>query len=147
MMIRKSSAIWEGGLKEGRGVITLGAEQFDIPYGFSSRFDQEGPGSNPEELIGGAHAGCFSMALAAELGKAGHTPTRIETTARVHFGKQGDSFSIPKIELHTAVDVPDLDDEAFQRLAQSAKNNCPVSKLLAAAEITLDARLLSHQGV
>lgn len=145
MIIRQSSAVWQGGLRDGRGAITLGTDGLEIPYGFASRFESQGTGSNPEELIGGAHAGCFSMALAAELDKAGHPPVRIETTARVHLGKQGEGYAIPKIELETAVDVPGLDDETFQRVADSAKKNCPVSKVLAAAEITLEARLLSHQ--
>lgn len=145
MAIRQSSAVWEGSLKDGRGVITLGADGLEAPYSFASRFENEGTGTNPEELIGGAHAGCFSMALAAEMGKAGHSPVRIETTCRVHLTKGGAGYAIPKIELETAVEAPGIDEDAFQRLANSAKENCPVSKVLSAAEITLKANLLSEQ--
>jgi osmotically inducible protein OsmC len=144
MAIRKALAMWEGNLKQGQGTISLGADGLEVPYNFAGRFE-DGPGSNPEELIGGAHAGCFSMALAHGLGEAGHPPVRIETTARVHLEKSGDDFAIPKIELETEAEVPGIDDATFQRFAQTAKQSCPVSKVLSAAEITLNARLLSAQ--
>lgn len=140
MKTRKSSAVWEGNLTEGRGTIVLGGGKLEVPYDFRGRFE-DGAGSNPEELIGGAHAGCFSMALAHELSEAGHPPVKIETTARVHLEKVADGFAIPKIELKTEADVPGVDEETFQRLAQGAKRNCPVSKLLSAADIVLDAKL------
>jgi osmotically inducible protein OsmC len=142
MITRTSRAIWSSNLKQGKGTISLGADKFEIPYSFAARFE-DGSGSNPEELIAGAHAGCFSMALAKELAEVDHPPVQIETTAEVQLEKVSDGFAIPRIELHTEADVPGIDDETFQRLAQAAKQGCPVSKLLAAAEITLDAKLLS----
>jgi len=145
MATRKARAIWEGNLQEGQGTIRLGGDGLQVPYDFAGRFE-DGPGSNPEELIGAAHAGCFSMALAHELAEAGHAPMRIETFARVHLEKSGDGFAIPRIELETEADVPGIDEETFHRFAQGAKENCPVSKLLAAAEITLNAKLLSGKG-
>jgi len=144
MTIRKAHAKWEGNLKQGQGTIALGGGKLDVPYDYGARFE-DGAGSNPEELIGGAHAGCFSMALAHALSEAGHPPTRIETTARVHLEKNAGGFAIPKIELETEADVPGVDEDTFQRLAEEAKRNCPVSKVLSAAEITLDAKLLSAQ--
>jgi osmotically inducible protein OsmC len=144
MAIRKARAVWDGNLKQGRGTISLGGDEVQLPFGFASRFE-EGAGSNPEELIGGAHAGCFSMALAHELSEAGHPPTQIETTAHVQLEKSDDGFVIPKIELKTKAEVPGVDDETFQRIAQGAKENCPVSKALSATEITLSAKLLSAQ--
>lgn len=144
MGIRKARAVWESNLEEGQGTISLGDDGLEVPYSFSARFE-DGSGSNPEELVGGAHAGCFSMALAHELGEAGHPPVRIETTARVHLEKSGDGFAIPRIELETEADVPGIDAETFQRFAQNAKQSCPLSKVLSAAEITLSAELLSGQ--
>jgi len=144
MTTRKARATWEGNVKQGKGTASLGEAKLEVPYSFASRFE-EGAGSNPEELIGGAHAGCFSMALAKELGDAGHPPIRIETIARVHLEQSGDGFAIPKIELETEAEVPGVEDETFQRLAQGAKQSCPVSKVLSAADITLTAKLLSHQ--
>lgn len=144
MAIRKARAAWEGNLKQGRGTISLGGDKTQVPYGFAARFE-DGAGSNPEELIGGAHAGCFSMALAHELSEAGHPPAQIETTAHVHLEKSGGGFAIPKIELDTEAEVPGIDEDAFQRIAHDAKENCPVSKVLSAAEITLNAKLLSGQ--
>ena len=144
MAIRKARAVWESNLKEGRGTMALGQDGLELPYSFESRF-ADGSGTNPEELIGGAHAGCYSMALALGLGEAGHPPVRIETSARVHLEKAGDGFVIPKIELETEADVPGLEDDQFQEIAQTAKQNCPLSKVLAAADITLDAKLLNRQ--
>ncbi len=144
MAIRKASAAWEGNLKKGLGTMALGTGGMEVPYGFGSRFE-DGSGSNPEELIGAAHAGCFSMALAHELGEAGHPPVRVATIAKVHLEKSSDGFTIPKIELETEADVPGVDDATFQRIAQAAKQGCPVSKVLSAADITLNAKLLSSQ--
>jgi lipoyl-dependent peroxiredoxin len=141
MKIRKARAVWESSLKDGRGTIALGGGKLEVPYDYRARFE-DGEGSNPEELIGGAHAGCFSMALAHALTEAGHPPAKIETSARVHLEKVSDGFAIPKIELDTVGEVPGVDEETFQRLAQEAKEQCPVSKVLSAAEIVLTAKLL-----
>lgn len=144
MAVRKASAAWEGNLEKGCGTMALGRGALEAPYSFGSRFE-DGAGTNPEEMIGAAHAGCFSMALAHELGQAGHTPVRIATNAKVHLAKSAEGFAIPKIELETDADVPGVDEETFQRIAQAAKQGCPVSKVLSAAEITLNARLLGAQ--
>ncbi|MBN2294516.1 MAG: OsmC family protein [Pirellulales bacterium] len=144
MAISKGSAEWQGNLEQGKGTISLGSGGIELPYNFAGRFEDDA-GSNPEELIGGAHAGCFSMALAHALGEAGHPPARIKTTAKVSLEKTGDGFEIPAIELQTEAEVPDIDEDAFQRCAQTTKQSCPVSKLLSAAEITLTAKLLSRQ--
>lgn len=141
MPTRNADAVWEGSLKDGRGKIKLGSGAFEGPYSFTSRFE-EGAGTNPEELVAAAHAGCFSMALANALTQAGHPPTRIATTAKVHLQKGAEGFSIPKIDLVTEAQVPGLDAAGFREQAESAKKNCPISKLLAAAEITLDAKLV-----
>jgi osmotically inducible protein OsmC len=115
---------------------------YEGPYSFQSRFE-EGDGTNPEELIAGAHAGCFSMALSGELGRAGHEPESIETTATVHIDKVEGGFGITRIELDTRARVPGIDADEFQRLAESAKQNCPVSRALAAVEtIELNAELV-----
>lgn len=142
MTIRKAHAKWQGDLKQGQGLVSLGSSGLEVPYDFSARFE-EGAGSNPEELIGGAHSGCFSMALAHQLAEAGYPPTRVETAAQVHLEKSGDGFAIPKIELATEAEVPRIDNDTFQRFAEQAKHSCPVSKALAGAEITLTAKLLS----
>ena len=145
MAIRKSTAVWKGSSREGSGTLRLGSGQYEGPYTWMSRF-KEGPETNPEELIGAAHAGCFSMALSHELGEAGFPPVRVATTAKVHLEKSEDGFAIPRIELETEADVPGVDDETFHRIADAAKQGCPVSKLLAGADITLRANLLSSQG-
>jgi len=144
MAIRKAHAKWHGDLKQGQGTISLGSSGLEVPYDFAARFENGG-GSNPEELIAGAHSGCFSMALAHQLGEAGYQPTRVETTAQVHLEKSGDGFAIPRIELATEAEVPGIDDETFQTFATQAKESCPVSKVLAGADITLTAKLLSGQ--
>ena len=142
MPARTAKAVWEGDLKTGGGRVELGSGAFEGRYSFGSRFE-EGTGTNPEELIGAAHAGCFSMALGAGLGKAGFTPGRIQTTARVHLGKVGEGFAITRIDLETEAEVPGLDETTFLAQAEGAKTNCPVSKALAATEITLKARLVT----
>ena len=141
MPVRTADAQWEGPLQGGKGVMRLGGGAFEGPYSFASRFE-DGTGTNPEELIAGAHAGCFSMALSGALGRAGHDPTRVHTTANVHLEKQEAGFRITRIDLHTEAEVPGIDPEKFQEVAQAAKANCPVSVVLAGAEITLDAKLV-----
>ena len=117
----------------------LGSGAFEGQYSFSSRFE-EGTGTNPEELIGAAHAGCFTMALSAGLERAGHTANSIETPARVHLERADVAFRISRIDLTTTADVPGIDEAAFAEQAETAKASCPVSKALAGVDITLDAR-------
>ncbi len=141
MPVRKADAVWEGDIRGGNGKVSLGSGAFEGRYSFGSRFE-EGAGTNPEELIGAAHAGCFSMALSGGLGRGGHTPKRIATTAKVHIEKVGEGFSITRIELDTQAEVPGIDEATFQELANKAKEGCPVSKALAGTEITLNAKLV-----
>ena len=140
MPIRSASAEWRGALRDGSGDVRTESGAVDSPYSFDSRF-ASGAGSNPEELLAAAHAGCFTMAVSNELASAGHPPTRAHTTAKVHVEKADGGFEIPTIELDLEADVPGIDDEAFQRIATHAKENCPLSKVLQAAEIRLTARL------
>jgi osmotically inducible protein OsmC len=140
MPARTASAVWEGDLKGGKGRVKLGSGAYEGAYSFVSRFES-GAGTNPEELIGAAHAGCFSMALSAGLGRAGITPKRIQTEARVHLEKQGEGFAITRIDLVTVGDVPGVDERTFREHAEAAKTGCPVSKVLAGTQITLDAKL------
>ena len=141
MAVRQSDAEWRGDLMKGSGTMRLGSGAYEGAYSFPSRFE-DGKGTNPEELIAAAHAGCFSMALSAGLSKAGHAPTRVHTTARAHLEKVGEGFAITRIELECEAEVPGLDAAAFQQQAEGAKKNCPVSKALAGTEITLNARLV-----
>lgn len=141
MPARTANAVWEGNLQEGSGKMKLGSGAFEGGYSFSSRFE-EGTGTNPEELIGAAHAGCFSMALAAGLGRAGFAPKRVATQAKVHLTKGDAGFKISKIELHTEADVPNIDAQTFQEQAATAKKNCPVSQALSGVEIHLEAKLI-----
>ena len=141
MPVRSSSAEWKGNLMQGSGTMKLGSGAYEGKYSFPSRFES-GQGTNPEELIAAAHAGCYSMALSATLGKAGFNPTRVATTAKVHLEKVGEGFSITKIELITEAEIPGIDNAAFQTNAEAAKKGCPVSKALAATEITLSAKLV-----
>ncbi|HET6568569.1 MAG TPA: OsmC family protein [Rhodothermales bacterium] len=141
MPVRTANAEWKGDLQKGTGHMSFGNGAFDGQYSFSSRFEN-GTGTNPEELIAAAHAGCFSMALSNGLAKAGHTPTRVQTTASVHLDKQDGGFGITRIDLDCEAEVPGMDDQAFQAQAQDAKAGCPVSKLLKGAEITLNAHLV-----
>jgi lipoyl-dependent peroxiredoxin len=140
MVMRQSSAQWHGDLSRGQGEMRLGSGAFSGPYSFHSRFEN-GAGTNPEELAAAAHAGCFSMALAHALSEAGHPPRQIHTRAEVHLETSGDGFSIPRIALHTEAEIPGIDEATFQEQARTAKENCPISKLFAGAEITLEARL------
>ena len=138
---RNANARWSRSLQEGTGTMRMASGAYEGPYSFQSRFE-EGDGTNPEELIAAAHAGCFSMALSGELGKAGHEVDSVDTEATVHLEKADDGFAIKRIDLRTRVSAPGLDDADFQQAAQAAKEGCPVSQALAAVEsIELDAQL------
>jgi len=137
MAIRESSAIWTGSLNEGKGTMRLGSGAYEGEFTKASRFE-EGSGTNPEELIGAAHAGCFSMFLSAILSDAGHVPVSIATTAKVHLGA---GPKIKLIELSTVGDVPGIDEATFSDFAEKAKKGCPVSQALAAVDITLKIKL------
>src|SRR5919201_5864458 len=136
MPTRRADARWEGSLQEGQGTMRMATGSYEGPYSFQSRFE-EGEGTNPEELIAAAHAGCFSMALSAELGRAGHDPESVETTAKVRIDPADGGFEISRIELETEARVPGIDESEFQSIAESAKSNCPVSLALAAVDIEL----------
>jgi lipoyl-dependent peroxiredoxin len=141
-MIKKGSAQWQGSLKEGQGTISTETGVLRAaPYGFKARFE-DGPGTNPEELIGAAHAACYSMALSAGLGKAGFTPDSIETSAAVRLEKVGDGFAITHSDLVCMAKVPGIDDKTFMEIAEQTKSGCPVSKVLN-AKISLSAKLVS----
>ena len=141
MTIRKADAMWSGSLREGAGEIALESGAFRGPYTFKARFE-DGKETNPEELLGAAHAGCFTMALTALLAREKIAPTEIRTTASVDLEPVPGGFSIPKIDLYTRAKIPGITQQRFTELAADAKKNCPVSKVLAAAEITLDAALV-----
>jgi osmotically inducible protein OsmC len=141
-MIRHAEAQWNGSLKEGSGHLKTETGVLDTAYSFKSRFEG-GKETNPEELLGASHAGCFSMALAARLTMAGHPATSIKTKASVNFNNVDGGWAITKIELDTVAEVPGIDAAAFQKLAEDAKANCPISKALASVEIHLTAALTS----
>ena len=141
MPVRNADAVWEGSLKEGRGNIKLGSGAFQGEYSFRTRFE-DARGTNPEELIAAAHAGCFSMALSAGLGKAGFNPTRVNTHADVALEKVGEGFKITSITLKTEAVVPNITEQQFKEAAEKAKTGCPVSQALAATPIKLDAKLV-----
>jgi lipoyl-dependent peroxiredoxin len=139
---RRAEARWDGSLQDGNGTMRMASGAYEGPYSFQSRF-QEGDGTNPEELIAAAHAGCFSMALSGELGRAGHTAESVETNATVHLDKVGEGFGITRIELDTRARVPGVSEDEFQRVAEAAKEGCPVSQALGAVEsIELRASLV-----
>ncbi|MBZ0112290.1 MAG: OsmC family peroxiredoxin [Thermoanaerobaculia bacterium] len=140
MSVRNASAIWSGGLKGGGGRMALGSGVWEGPYSFSTRFGDE-PGTNPEELVAAAHAGCFSMALAAALDKAGFAPKSVATKAKAHLEILESGPTITRIELTTEASVPGIEEAVFQDLAAQAKANCPVSKALAGVDIQLKATL------
>jgi lipoyl-dependent peroxiredoxin len=140
MPVRKAEAEWQGNLIEGKGTLTVGSGAFTGPYDWRGR-SADGAGTNPEELLGAAHAGCFTMALSAQLANAGFTATRLHTVANVHLEKSEGGFAIPRIELETDAVVPGIEAAKFQELAQIAKLNCPVSKALTGVEIHLKATL------
>jgi osmotically inducible protein OsmC len=139
-MIKKGSAVWRGSIKEGGGTISTETGVLrDAPYGFKARFE-DGPGTNPEELIGAAHAACFSMALSLGLGNAGFTAESIQTEASVRLEKVGDGFAITHSDLVCVAKIPKIDDKTFQQIAEQTKSGCPVSKVLN-AKISLAAKL------
>jgi len=138
---RVSSAVWEGGLKGGKGRMKVGKGAYDGPFSFSSRFES-GAGTNPEELIAAAHAGCYSMALSAGLEAAGHKPSSVATTATVSLEPSGGGFAITRIRLETRASVPGISSADFAKIAQDTKLGCPVSKALSSVPIELDARLI-----
>jgi osmotically inducible protein OsmC len=141
MAIRTASARWQGTLTEGSGVIRTGKGGFEGNYSFKSRF-AEGEGTNPEELIGAAHSGCFSMALSKGLTDAGFPPTSIDTTASVHLDNVDGKQTVTRIDLVTVANVPGIDDAEFQKVAEATKEGCPISRLLSpGTEITLEASL------
>lgn len=141
MPTRTADAEWQGDLRQGKGTMRVGSGAFEVSYSFKSRMGDETVGTNPEELIGAAHAGCYSMALSNALASAGFTPTSVHTTAHVHFNQVPGGFAINPIDLETEAVVPGIDEETFRKLAQDAKENCPVSKALAATPINLKATL------
>src|ERR1044071_9951538 len=126
MAVRNADAAWEGSLKEGKGTMRLGSGAWEGPFSFHTRFE-DAPGTNPEELIGAALAGCFSMALSAGLGKNGFTPPKINTTAKVHLEKVGEGFKITRIELNNQSTIPTIDEAKFKEIAEATKKGCPVS--------------------
>jgi osmotically inducible protein OsmC len=138
---RHAEAEWDGNLREGRGRLKVESGAFQGPYSFRDRFE-DGKGTNPEELLGAAHAGCFSMALAAGLTASGKPPSHIHTTATVRLEREGEGFAITKIDLATEASVPGITPAEFQAQAQKAKTGCPVSKALAGSAITLTAKLV-----
>jgi osmotically inducible protein OsmC len=138
---RKAEAVWEGNLRDGQGKLKVANGVLEASYSYQSRFE-EGPGTNPEELIGAAHAGCFSMAFSGRLTKAGFEPKRIQTKATVKLEKLEGGFSITHVHLDTTAEVPGIDEATFQEAAQSAKDHCPVSMALTGVEIHLSARLV-----
>lgn len=141
MLIRKADARWMGNLIKGAGRLTVGSGAINVPYSLKSRLEDGQSATNPEELLGAAHAGCFTMALVAQLSGAGFTPTEIQTEAKVSFDKVGDGFAITRVDLQTVADIDGMDDATFQTLAADAKKNCPVSKALAAIDIGVKATL------
>jgi osmotically inducible protein OsmC len=144
MAVRTANAEWVGALKDGSGKMAFGSGAFEGQFSYASRFE-EGTGTNPEELIGAAHAGCFSMSLANLLATAGHDVQRVETTARVHLEPADEGPSITRIELQTEAEVPGVDDDEFQQHAKTAEETCPVSRALAGVEISLDAKLFGTE--
>ena len=145
MPVRNAEAEWQGDLTGGKGRMRLGGGAFEGAYSYSSRFE-EGRGTNPEELIGAAHAGCFSMQFAGLLTKAGHAPERVHTRARVHIDKVGDGFRITRIELDCEVTVPGMDAAAAREQAEAAKKSCPVSQALGGMDIRLELKVNGAPG-
>lgn len=142
MKVSTASAVWEGDLPKGHGTMRLPTGNYEGPYTFASRF-QGGKGTSPEEMLGAAHAGCFSMAFSNGLAKAGFTPTRVQTEAKVTLDQVEGGFGVTKVELTTEAEVPGIDEKTFQEQAEIAKKNCPISKALAAVNIELNAKLVN----
>ena len=145
-MIRTAHAIWQGNLIKGIGTLDSPSGALNGNYTFASRFE-DGKGTNPEELIAAAHAGCFSMALSGMLSEKGFTPQRVATTAKVDLGRDAAGFKIMSIELNTEADVPNIDAKLFHETAELAKKGCPISRALASVEIRLNATLLEAQNI
>lgn len=141
MALRHAEAVWEGTLREGKGLMRFGSGAFEGAYTFQSRFE-EGEGTNPEELIGAAHAGCFSMALSGELTKAGFAPRQVSTRSEVRLEQVNGKQTITQIHLKTEVEAPGIDNQTFQEIAEAAKQGCPVSRALGGVEITLESKLV-----
>lgn len=143
MPVRSADVTWKGGLKSGKGTMRMASGAYEGDYSFDSRFEED-PGTNPEELIAAAHAGCFSMALALNLGQAGYEPKRVSTTARVHIQIDDEGIRIPRIELDTEAVVPGIDEATFREEAEKAKDGCPVSQALRGVdEVMLSTRLVA----
>jgi len=140
MPTRNAQATWEGGLKGGKGSVKLGSGTFEGSYSFGTRFENA-PGTNPEELVGAAHAACYSMALSAGLEKSGFPPKRVHTVAKVTVDKVNEGFKITGIKLECDAQVPNIDEQTFMQHAEGAKKGCPVSQALAATPIELHAKL------
>jgi len=140
-LTRRGRAEWKGDLVHGSGRLTVGSGALDVPYSLKSRLEDGQSATNPEELLGAAHAGCFTMALTARLSGAGFVPRRVHTGANVTFEKTGDALAITRVDLETSAAVPAIDDATFQKFVVDAKQNCPVSKALAAIEIRVKATL------
>ena len=140
-IIRTAEAAWEDAFRDGKGKMKLGSGAFEGGFSYHTRME-EGPGTNPEELLAASHAGCFSMSLARRLSEGGHPPKRIHTEGRVHFDRAEEGYVINRIDLRTEAEVPGIDEEAFHEQAEAAKQNCPVSKALAGVEIGLRAELV-----
>jgi lipoyl-dependent peroxiredoxin len=145
MAIRTAKASWQGGLTDGKGKMALGSGAFEGAFSFNTRMGDE-PGTNPEELIGAALAGCYSMALNATLEKEGHKPNSINADAKVHFGKDDAGFAISKIELAVTADVDGIEEAKFAQISEEVKKTCPISKALGGTNIVLDARLAKAQA-
>ncbi len=143
MTTRTATAVWNGTLKEGNGQMKVQSGYADVPYTFASRFENSDKGTNPEELIGAAHAGCFSMFLSALLSNNGYTPTSVETTASVHLGRDETGPKITLIELDTQATVPGLSEADYQDFVTKAKANCPISRALAATETVIKRAVLN----
>jgi osmotically inducible protein OsmC len=141
MPVRTSKAVWKGPLREGEGLLSVGSGAFEGKYTWSARFESE-PATNPEELLGAAHAGCFTMSLVGALGRAGHPAKMITTQALVHLTKGESGFEISKIELITEGEVPGIDEDTLNVFAETAKNNCIVSRALSSVEMTVQASLV-----
>lgn len=142
MPVRRAEATWKGGLKDGHGWVKSATGSVEGTFSAGSRFE-DAQGTNPEELLGAAHAGCFSMQLSALLEQEGHKPQAVDTRAQVTIEKQGEGFAITKIALNTKVDAPGIDEGSFQSIAEKAKETCPVSQALKAVPVTLEAELVS----
>ena len=140
MAERNATATWNGSLRDGNGTMAFGSGAFEGAYSFGSRFE-EGEGTNPEELIGAAHAGCFSMALAGDLNRADYDPESVETETTVYLEQGDDGWSITRSHLDTTVECEGIDDDEFQEIAEGSKETCPVSRALGGVEKTLDAEL------